>query len=68
MQNARKLNSFKVQLKATNEGRNGSVAPTIYVQVEATSVYTDNVQKLLEGFNSVLDLVVDLQEVVPSKV
>ena len=67
MENARKLNSFTVRLHASNEGR-GSATPTIVVDVVATSVSTDNVEKLLDGFNALLNLVVEVQETVPSKV
>ena len=65
MENARKLNSFTVRLKASNEGR-GTAQPTIVVDILATSVNTDNIEKLLKGFNVMLDLVVEVQETVPS--
>jgi hypothetical protein len=67
MENARNLNSFTVRLHASNEGR-GTAQPTIVVDVTATSVKTDNVERLVEGFNNLLVIVVDLQETVPSRV
>ena len=67
MENARKLNSFTVRLQVSNEGR-GTAEPTISVSVLATCVNTDNIEKLLDEFNAFLSLVVELQEVVPSKV
>jgi hypothetical protein len=66
MDNSRKLNSFAVRLKASNEGR-GTVQPTIVVDILATSVCIDNICKLLKGFNDMVDLVVEVQETVPSK-
>ena len=66
MENAKKLNSFSVRLHASNEGR-GTVAPTIVVDVQATSVCTENVEKLLNGFYGLLTLIVEVQETVPSR-
>jgi hypothetical protein len=66
MENAAKLNSFTVRLHASNEGR-GSATPTIVVDVTATSVKTENVERLLNGFHALLTLVVEVQETVPSR-
>lgn len=66
MENARKLNSFTVRLHAANEGR-GTAQPTISIDLFCSSVYTENVPKLLDAFRTVLDLAVEVQETVPSK-
>lgn len=67
MENARKLNSLTLRLSASNEGR-GSTTPTIRLDLLCTSVNTENVERTLAGFRQLLDLAVDVQETVPSRV
>jgi hypothetical protein len=66
MDNAAKLNSFSISLCASNEGR-GTAQPTIIVDVKASCVKTENIEKLLDGFHGLLYLMVEVQETIPSR-
>jgi hypothetical protein len=58
--------SFTLHLKASNEGR-GTAQPTVSIDFLCASVKTENVEKMLNGFHGLLNLAVEIQETVPSK-